>query len=130
MSLKNMAAKLHCPKEFVKRKLNESGLYDVGDGWGLNERRFYDIRGVGEITTIDEFKQRAFAIVDDLGMELTQSFYRNFTEDRLFAAADPREGDCPRKEICTPPASSGTLRRCWRACKHWHHHVSAFCLRR
>jgi hypothetical protein len=33
----------------------------LGDGRGLNERGFYDIRGVGEITTIDEFKERAFA---------------------------------------------------------------------
>jgi hypothetical protein len=35
-----MAAKLHRTKEFVKRKLNGSGLYDVRDGWGLDERRF------------------------------------------------------------------------------------------
>ena len=36
--------------------------YDLRDGRVLNERGFYDIRGVGEITTIDEFKERAFAI--------------------------------------------------------------------
>ena len=36
-------------KEFVKRKLNERG--------------FHDIRGLGEIATIDEFKERALAIV-------------------------------------------------------------------
>ncbi len=35
-------------KEFVKRKLNKRG--------------FYDIRGAGEITTVDDFKERAFAI--------------------------------------------------------------------
>src|SRR5512146_1120307 len=49
-------------KEFVKRSLNERGLYEIRDGRGLNERGFYDIRGIGEITTIDEFKERAFAI--------------------------------------------------------------------
>ena len=63
MSLKNMARRLPRPiKDFVRRKLNESGFYDLGDGRSLNERGFYDIRGVGEITTIDEFKGRAFAI--------------------------------------------------------------------
>ena len=63
MSLKNMTKRLARPiKDFVKRKLNERGLYDIRDGRGLNEHGFYDIRGVGEITTIDEFKERAFAI--------------------------------------------------------------------
>jgi hypothetical protein len=37
-------------KAFVRRKLHEKG--------------FYDIKGLGEITTIDEFKTRAFAIQD------------------------------------------------------------------
>jgi|SRR5215469_4343178 len=49
-------------KEFGWRKLNQHGLYDIRDGRGLNARGFHDIRGVGEITTIDEFKERAFAI--------------------------------------------------------------------
>src|SRR6202022_774886 len=63
MSLKKMTKRLARPiKDFVKRKLNERGLYDIRDGRGLNEHGFYDIRGVGEITTIDEFKERAFAI--------------------------------------------------------------------
>src|ERR1700682_716517 len=63
MSLKNMTKRLARPiKDFVKRKLNERGLYDIRDGRGLNEHGFYGIRGVGEITTIDEFKERAFAI--------------------------------------------------------------------
>ena len=50
MSLKKMAARLPRPiKEFVKRKINERG--------------FYDIRGLNEITTVDEFKKRAFGIM-------------------------------------------------------------------
>jgi Myo-inositol oxygenase len=64
MSLKKIAERLPRPiKEFVKRKFNEHGFYDIRDGTGLNERGFYDIRGVGEIRTIDEFKERAFAIM-------------------------------------------------------------------
>jgi hypothetical protein len=35
-------------KDFIKRKLRERG--------------FHDIKGLAEITTIDEFKERAFAI--------------------------------------------------------------------
>ena len=49
-------------KEFVKRKLNERGIYTIKDREGLEKRGFYDIRGVGEIRTIDEFTERAFAI--------------------------------------------------------------------
>ena len=64
MSLKSMAASLPRPiKEFVKRKLNERGFYNIRDGRGLGERGFYDIRGLGEITTVGEFKERAFAIM-------------------------------------------------------------------
>jgi hypothetical protein len=63
MSLKKMASRLPHPiKEFVKRTFNEHGFYDIRDERGLGERGFYNIRGVGEITTIDEFKERAFAI--------------------------------------------------------------------
>ena len=64
MSLKNMARGLPGPiKELVKRKLNERGLYDIRDiRIGLAARGFYDIRGVHEIKTIDEFKEQAFAI--------------------------------------------------------------------
>jgi Myo-inositol oxygenase len=63
MSLKEIAARFPRPiKDFVRRKLNEHGWYDIRDGGGLNKRGFYDIRGVGEITTIDEFKERAFTI--------------------------------------------------------------------
>ena len=49
-------------KEFVKRRLNERGIYTIRDTKGLGERGFYDIRGVGEIRTIDEFREQAFAI--------------------------------------------------------------------
>src|SRR5271155_2435662 len=63
MSLKNLAAMFPLPiKDFVRRKLNENGYYDIKDGGGLAEHGFYDIRGVGEITTIDEYKERAFEI--------------------------------------------------------------------
>ena len=45
LSLKNMARRLPRPiKDFVRRKLNERGFYDLGDGRVLNERGFYDIR--------------------------------------------------------------------------------------
>jgi Myo-inositol oxygenase len=64
MSLKNVARGFPRPiKEFVKRKLNERGFYNIKDGKGLGERGFYDIRGVDEITTVDEFKERAFGIM-------------------------------------------------------------------
>jgi hypothetical protein len=42
-------------KNFVKRKLNERG--------------FHDIRGLGEIATIDEFKARALAITNRAGKQ-------------------------------------------------------------
>ena len=63
-------------KDFVKRKLNERGIHDIRTAMSLthqlkeftkrklNERGFHDIRGLGEITTIDEFKERAFAIMN------------------------------------------------------------------
>jgi len=58
-----MTARVPRPiKVFVKRKLNEHGFYNIKDGRGLGERGFHNIHGVGEITTIDEFKERAFAI--------------------------------------------------------------------
>ena len=50
-------------KAFAKRKLSEHGLYSIRDTPGLSKRGFYEIRGLGEITTIDEFKERAFAIM-------------------------------------------------------------------
>jgi hypothetical protein len=50
-------------KKFVKRKLNERGFYSIRDSKGLGERGFHDIRGIREITTIDEFKERASAIM-------------------------------------------------------------------
>ena len=63
MTLRAMAAWVPRPiKAFVKRKLNEHGFYNIKDGRGLGERGFHNIHGVGEITTIDEFKERAFAI--------------------------------------------------------------------
>jgi hypothetical protein len=59
MTLKNMASRLPRPiKDFVKSKLN-----DIRDGRGMSKHGFYDIRGFGEITTIDEFKERALAIM-------------------------------------------------------------------
>ncbi len=64
MSLRNMARVFPRPiKEFVKRKLNARGFYGIRDIRGLGERGFYDIRGFDEITTVDEFKERAFAIM-------------------------------------------------------------------
>jgi hypothetical protein len=68
-------------KEFIKRKLNERGFYDIRDIRGLGERGFYDIRGVGEITTVDEFKERAFAIC------------------KRARPADARGGDRAQKEV-------------------------------
>jgi hypothetical protein len=49
-------------KKFVERKLNDRGFYYVKDSKGLGERGFYDIRGLEEITTVEEFRERAFAI--------------------------------------------------------------------
>jgi hypothetical protein len=49
-------------KDFIKRQLNEHGFYNIRDGNGLAKCGFQDIRGVGEITTIEEYKERAFAI--------------------------------------------------------------------
>jgi Myo-inositol oxygenase len=64
MSLKNMARRLPRPiKDFVRRKLNERGFYDLGDIRGLGTRGFYNIRTASEITTVDEFKERAFGIM-------------------------------------------------------------------
>ena len=57
MSLKNMARRLPRPiKDFVRRKLNERGFYDIRDIRGLGKHGFYDIRGLNEITTVDEFR--------------------------------------------------------------------------
>jgi hypothetical protein len=58
---------LHFPraiKEFVKRKLRERGLYSIRDTKGLGEQGFYKVRALGETTTIDEFRERAFGIMD------------------------------------------------------------------
>lgn len=49
-------------KKFVERKLNARGFYYIRDTEGLAGHGFYDIRGLGEITTVEEFRQRAFAI--------------------------------------------------------------------
>jgi hypothetical protein len=58
-----MASRLPRPiKEFVKRKLNQRGFYNIRDGDGLRQHGFYDIRGLGEITNVEDFKLRAFSI--------------------------------------------------------------------
>src|SRR5215813_12127154 len=63
MTLRAMAAWVPRPiKAFVKRKLNEHGFYNIKDSRGLGERGFYNIHDVGELSTIDEFRERAFAI--------------------------------------------------------------------
>jgi hypothetical protein len=49
-------------KDFIKRQLNEHGFCNIRDGNGLAKCGFHDIRGVGEITAIEEYKERAFAI--------------------------------------------------------------------
>lgn len=62
-------------KNFVKRKLNEQGIHDIRGTMSptrqlkkfvkrkLNERGFHDISGLGEIAKIEEFKERALAIM-------------------------------------------------------------------
>jgi len=63
VSLEKVAARFPRPiKKFVKRRLSERGIYTIRDTKGLGERGFYDIRGVGEIRTIDEFRKQALAI--------------------------------------------------------------------
>jgi hypothetical protein len=47
----------------VKRKLNGCGFYDIKDGRSLRELGFYNIRGIGEIATIEEFTERAFNLM-------------------------------------------------------------------
>jgi hypothetical protein len=49
-------------REFAKRKLNERGFYNIRDITGLGERGFYSITSAGEITTVEEFRERALAI--------------------------------------------------------------------
>lgn len=65
MSLKKNAAAWVPPriKTFVKHRLNGYGFYSIKDGRGLAERGFYNVRGIGEIVTIDEFTERAFNLV-------------------------------------------------------------------
>jgi hypothetical protein len=70
MTLKNMASRLPRPiKEFVKRKLNQRGFYNIRDGDGLRQHGFYDIRGLGEITNVEDFKLRAFSIQNRARMQ-------------------------------------------------------------
>jgi len=51
-------------KQFVKRKLSERGFYSIRDAKGLGEHGFYAVRALGESTAIDEFRERAFSIMD------------------------------------------------------------------
>ena len=98
----------------------------LGDGRGLNERGFYDIRSVGEITTIDEFKERAFAIQKRSRLQTLEDVTALKKNMNSRSLAKLQWNDClsfrprssiPRISLCSPAASSRILCRRWKAWK-------------